>query len=148
MPNPPSTSPTLIEQVAAYLAAAGLGVYAPNDVTGTIFLVLLPETPAQAIAVAQYGGPEADARLGYDNPSIQVRVRGLDTDVTDALRTAQRVYDTLHGLHDTTLPGGIWLSLCVGTQSGPVYIGRDLSGRHEYTVNFRTEVRNTAGGRE
>lgn len=141
-------TPTLIEQVAALLAQRGLGVYAPDDTTGTIFLAALPEQPAQAIAVAQYGGPESDAKLGYDQPSIQIRVRGLDTDATDANRTAQRVYDTLHGLSSITLPGGIWLANCIGTQGGPVYIGRDLSARHEYTVNFRMEVRNTAGVRE
>jgi hypothetical protein len=141
-------TPTLIEQVAALLGQRGLGVYAPDDTTGTIFLAALPEQPAQAIAVAQYGGPESDAKLGYDQPSIQVRVRGSDTDATDALRTAQRVYDALHGLSSITLPGGIWLVSCVGTQGGPAYIGRDLSGRHEYTVNFRMEVRNTAGARE
>lgn len=140
--------PTLIEQFAAYLAVAGLGTYAPNDVTGTIFLAALPEQPVQAIAVAQYGGPEADAKLGYDTPSIQVRVRGLDTDATDAARTAQRVYDVLHGLANTALPGGIWVVSCIGAQSGPTYIGRDMSGRHEYTVNFRLEIRNTAGARE
>lgn len=139
---------TLLEQLAQYLANAGLGAYAPNDVTGTIFLSALPETPDQAIAVARYGGPEADAKLGYDTPSIQVRVRGLLTDAADAERTAQRVYDVLHGLANTALPGGIWLVSCIGSQSGPTYIGRDMSGRHEFTVNFRTEVRNTAGGRE
>lgn len=138
---------TLIEQVAALLGQLSLGVYAPNDTTGTIFLAALPEQPVQAIAVAQYGGPESDAKLGYDQPSIQVRVRGLE-DATDALRTAQRVYDALHGLSSITLPGGIWLVSCVGTQGGPAYIGRDLSGRHEYTVNFRMEIRNTAGARE
>lgn len=141
-------TPTLIEQVAALLGQLEVGVYAPNDTTGTIFLAALPEQPIQAIAVAQYGGNESDAKLGYDQPSIQVRVRGLDTDATDALHTAQRVYDALHGLSSITLPGGIWLVSCVGTQGGPAYIGRDLSGRHEYTVNFRMHVRNTAGGRE
>jgi hypothetical protein len=142
------TTPTLIEQVAAQLALAGVGTYSPADTTGNIFLAALPEQPVQAIAVAEYGGPEADSKLGYDTPSIQVRVRGLDTDATDAARTARDVYTALHGLHETTLPGGIYLLLCVGTQSGPTYIGRDLSGRHEYTVNFRMEIRNTAGGRE
>jgi len=138
--------PTLIEQVARAAGPARVGAYSPNDTTGTIFLSALPDTAGPGDRVAQYGGIESDAKLGYDQPSIQVRVRGSDTDAPMPCGPLSGS-TTPSRLSSITLPGGIWLVSCVGTQGGPAYIGRDLSGRHEFTVNFRMHIVNTAAAR-
>ena len=136
------------EEVAQLLTVLGVCNYQPNDVTGDAFLLRLPDQPDSAVSVTRYGGTESDAHLGYDEPTVQVRVRGPNTDPRVAAARAQKVYDKLHGISDRTMPGGTWLTSCIGTQGGPIYIGPDETGRHEYTVNFRFHIRNLSGVRE
>lgn len=131
---------TLLEELAQLLADLGLGTYTPTGTGGTIYLATLPTSPDRAMAIALYGGGESDARHSHDAPSVQVRCRGTATDARTAETDAQAVYDTLHGLQAQTLAGGTWLRHLVGVNGGPVYIGRDGNGRHEYTINFRAEI--------
>ncbi|MCP2261084.1 hypothetical protein LX15_004804 [Streptoalloteichus tenebrarius] len=139
---------TLLEQLAHLLHDLGLGVYrADGRPGGDVFLAVLPQAPDSAVAVARYGGGEADSLLGWDEPRIQVRVRGPARDARVAEARAQAVYDALHGLGPRALVGGTWLQLVVGVTSGPAYIGRDQAGRHEYTVNLRLEIRNRSVNR-
>ncbi|MGH3323261.1 MAG: minor capsid protein [Streptomyces sp.] len=132
---------TILEEFAALLELRALGTFKEDgSAGGTIFLAALPTTPDDAIAVARYGGPESDSRLPYDELALQIRVRGKANDARTAETKAQAVYDGLHGLGMLTLPGGTWLQLAIAAQGGPIYIGRDDNGRHEYTVNVRAEV--------
>lgn len=139
---------TLLEEVAALLDELGVGTYhADGTAGGTIYLAALPSAPDRAIAVARYGAGESDSRLGYDEVNLQIRTRGTRTDARTAEQDAQSVYDALHGLGERTLPGGTWLQLAVAGQGGPIYIGRDEAGRHEYTVNVRAELRRVTSNR-
>lgn len=139
---------TITEEFAQLLHSLGIGVYDLAGSTGDIFLTSAPDTPDSAIGIARYGGQEADSLLGWDSPSVQVRIRGDNMDPRVAENRAQRVYDALHGLASRRLPGGTWLALCVGTNSGPAYMGRDLKGRFEFVCNFRTEIRNASAQRQ
>ncbi|MBA9003733.1 minor capsid protein [Thermomonospora cellulosilytica] len=131
---------TLLEEFARLLELRGLGEYHEDgSAGGSIFLAALPSSPDRCKAIALYGGGDADSRLAYDEPSLQVRCRGT-TDPRTAEADAQQVYDALHGLGMLTLPGGTWLQLMLAKQSGPVYIGRDVNGRHEWTVNLQAEI--------
>lgn len=129
---------TLLEEWCAALADLGLGTYmADGTAGGTIFTPTLPTEPDQALAVARYAGAEGTVGV-ITEPRIQIRVRGTADDGRDAERTAQDVYQLVHGLRYRFLaPGGTWLVAAFGVQSGPVYVGRDGNGRHEYTVNVR-----------
>lgn len=139
---------TLTEEVAQLLAELDVGTYhADGTPGGTIYLTVLPPRPDVALAVALYGGTEASALHSYDEPRVQVRTRGTAEDVRSGERLAQSAYDALHGLGMITMPGGTWLQLAVGLQSGPAYIGRDDSGRHEWTVNVRIEVQRSTPNR-
>lgn len=138
---------TFLEEFAQLLEHLGLGTYAPESVGGTIYLATLPTAPDECMAIARYGGGESDSRLAYDEPSIQVRVRGTAADARTSEQQAQDVYDAVHGLGMRELVGSTWLQLIVGTQGGPIYIGRDGNGRHEYTVNFRAEISRTSTNR-
>ncbi|MEV4320991.1 minor capsid protein [Microbispora rosea] len=132
---------TLLEEFAALLAELDLGTYQADGATGgTIFTTKLPSTPDRCMAVARYGGAESDSRNPWDQPSIQIRCRGSATDSREAEADAQAVYDALHGLGMRTLPGGTWLQLAICGGGGPVYIGTDQNGRHEYVVNARCDI--------
>lgn len=139
---------TLLEEWARLLELLGLGAYRVDGATGgTIFLAALPTSPDEAIAVARYGSGESDSKLPYDEVNLQFRCRGTLEDARKAEATAQAIYDALHGLGPRALPGGTWLQLAVAAQGGPIYIGRDTNGRHEYTVNVRAEMRRTTPNR-
>jgi hypothetical protein len=131
---------TITEELAALLAELGLGDYrADGSAGGDVFLAALPQSPDEAVAVARYPAGESDSRLGYDEVNAQYRCRAPNTSVAED--RAQNIYDALHGLGNRVLPGGTVLQLAVGIQSGPIYIGRDSNGRHEWTVNVRMELR-------
>lgn len=131
---------TLLEEFQQLPAALGLSL-------GPGFLAKMPSAPDRCFIVARYGGPESSLALPYDEPSIQYRLRGPSTDVRIAEADAELLYDALHGLEYRTLPGGTWLQLAVGVQSGPIFIGQDANGRPEYTVNIRAEVSRTSTNR-
>lgn len=138
----------LPEGIARYLAAEGIVTWDATGPDGNVHLERMPDddvVDGVRVAVYQYGGPEADTLHGYDEPGLQVKVRG-DGDPRTSRRVAQQIYDALHGLSDETLPDddATVLLACIGVQSGPVSIGTDERGRHEHVVNFRTEIRNTA----
>lgn len=132
---------TLLEEIIAYVSGLGLDV-------GPMFSTKLPAAPDRAVAVARYGGPESRLADNYDEPRLQFRCRGPAADVRVAERDAELLYDRLNGIEDIVLPGGTLLSLMVGLQAGPVYIGQDANKRDEYTVNFRTEIARTSTNRE
>lgn len=132
---------TLLEEFAYLAAELGLGTYTPDAPGGTIYTVLLPPDPDTCIAIARSGGAESLVTDDFDQPSIQIRIRGSAADTRTAEHLAERVYKAFHGLGPRTLAGGSTLILAVCTQSGPVYIGPDQLGRHEYTVNMRCELR-------
>jgi hypothetical protein len=139
---------TLAEEFAQLLADLGLGTYkADGTAGGTIYLHELPQGPDVALAVSEYGLAEADAKLPYAEPGIQVRVRGDAGDFRTAERLAKQVWDALHGLGGRTLAGGTWLQLALCQQSAPMPLGRDGNGRPEWTVNARCEIEQSTPNR-
>lgn len=141
---------SLLDGLAQYLADRGIGVYDPNGgaeaADWAIFMEHLPSSPDRAIALTLYGGRAPDSRNPWDFPRLQVRVRGTN-DPRDSHAKADAVYSLLHGLSSTPLPGGIWLSLATGVQSGPMPIGVDGNARHEHVVNFELSITNPTAHR-
>lgn len=137
----------LVDEIAQYLHQQGLGVFAPDGIGGDIFVATLPQAPDECVMLRPTGGFAADSKLGYDDPTVQILVRGTQDPRTGGER-AQAIYGALQGLHDVALPGGTWVVSCLGLQSGPVHIGSDGNGRHEYSLNFRFEIRSLSANRE
>ena len=132
---------TLSEEIAQLLEDLDLGTYQADGTTGgTIYLLRLPSSPDACMAVARYGGPESDATDDYDEPSVQIRIRGPAGDVRTGEQAAQAVYDGMHAIGSRTLAGGTWLQDAIGAQSGPIYVGVDGNDRPEWTVNLRCEI--------
>jgi hypothetical protein len=131
---------TLEEELALLLQTLSLGTYTPDGPGGTLYWPVAPSEPDVCTTLALYGGSESSSLDPYDEPRLQVRCRGDANDPRVPRLQADAVYTALHGLGHQPLAGGTELQLAVGISSGPEYMGRDQSGRHEYVVNFRIEV--------
>ncbi|MER5213703.1 minor capsid protein [Streptomyces sp. NPDC002838] len=131
----------LLDGIARHLLAKGLVDYRTADVGGDCFLESMPPAPDEAVVLSTYNdGREPDSKLGYDEPRVQVRVRGTK-DPRVSRQRCKAIYDELHGLGEVTLPDGTDLILSVALQNGPASIGTDQLGRHEHVCNFRMEHR-------
>ena len=138
----------LIVEIAKYLHNNNLGIFDETGTSGNIFISVLPSKPEQCISIYQTGGATADVKLGYDNPTIQLIVRGTGHP-KNSYDKALDIYNQLHGLSALEfIPGGSWIVSCIGLQSGPAYIGQDKNGRHEHSLNFILDVRNKSINRE
>jgi hypothetical protein len=138
----------LAEGIALYLTAKSLLTYGPDGTGGDTFLDDMPSAPDQAIALTLYeaSNSEPDSLLGYDEPRLQVRVRGTQ-DATVSRDRCRAIYEELHGLGPIVLPDGTRLILCVALQHGPAALGKDANGRHEHVCNFRAEIRSVTAHR-
>lgn len=136
---------SLLEGLAAQLAADGHGVWSPDApyADGQVGIVIgeVPARPEQIIALTRYRAPDDDELLGYDQPNVQVLVRGTADERVSRDR-AQAIYDRYTGATQLVLPNGERAVLIVGLQGGPIPLGRDDAGRHEHTVNFSIDHRN------
>ncbi|WP_406321050.1 minor capsid protein [Streptomyces sp. NBC_00519] len=127
-----------LNALARYLHAHGLLVYDPTGTSGDTFIETMPPAPDRAVSLALYGAGALDARNGWDERSLQVRVRGT-SDPRVSRRRAEGIYDALHGLAGCELPGGIWLVLAAAT-AAPAPLGTDTNGRHEHVTNYRLDI--------
>ncbi|MFI8104704.1 minor capsid protein [Streptomyces sp. NPDC086023] len=130
--------PDLLDGLARYLAERGHGTYGDALVGATIVLEHMPPGPDEVVVLTEYGGLEAHGRLPYDEPRVQVRVRGTtDPRVSRARATAIR--SELHGLSYTVLPGGTEVISAVALQT-VASLGQDDNRRHEHVVNVQFEI--------
>lgn len=138
----------LLVEIAQYLHNRGLVNFDETGVSGDCFISVLPSSPDEVVALYPSGGIEADGKLGYDSPGVQILIRGSQNPIS-ALSRAQSIYDALHGFGSGTfVPGGTWIVSCFCAQSGPVYLDRDQNERPEYILNFDLEIRNQNEYRE
>jgi hypothetical protein len=132
-----------------YLTAQGLVTYGEDNPDA--FLEDMPDTPvAVVVAFARPGGAETDGGNGYDEPGVQILVRGDPDDPGTPGRArsgygrASAIRAALHGLHSVTLAEGtedeVWLVQCLATQSQPINLGDDPDDRPRWSIDFRTEV--------
>lgn len=115
------------------------------------FLEDLPDKPVAAVAAfARPGGADTDGGHGYDEPGVQLLVRGDKTNPATPGRArsgytrAQAIRDALHGLSGVTLAEGtedeVYVVQMLATTSEPVNIGDDPDDRPRWSVTFRSEV--------
>lgn len=132
--------------LAKYLTTAGLVTYT-TAVGGDCFPERLPDTPDAAVMILSTGGnpTPAAATWGYNEPTVQLMVRGAPNDAATPQARAVALYGALQGLRYVTLdPGGddeVFVIVCESPQTAPVNIGTDLTGCYRYTLNFALHVR-------
>lgn len=133
--------------LAKHLDAVGLVRYDATGATGDVFLEHLPDAPDEALMVLSTGGNPLGpaATYGWDEPTVQVMVRGVAEDPETPQATAQAIYDELQGLRYVTLDAGgddeVRLCSCSSLQTAPFNLGRDEKGRYRFTLNFALHVR-------
>lgn len=132
----------LLDGLARHLQDKTLVEYDPVGTSGDCFIESMPSAPDEAVALTIYDdGGEPDSKLGYDEPHVQVRVRGT-ADPRVSRRRCADIRSELHGLGPLTFPDGTELILSVALQNAPAALGVDETGRHEHVANFRMEIRN------
>lgn len=137
----------LIDGIARHLDALGIVEYDPTGTTGNTFAETMPPAPDVAVALTLYAdGTEPDSLLPYDEPRMQVRVRG-GTDPRTSRALCAAIRSELHGLGPITLPDGTELILSVCLQGAPASLGQDENRRHEHVANFRMEIHNPTAHR-
>ncbi|GGK90221.1 hypothetical protein Ppa06_58250 [Planomonospora parontospora subsp. parontospora] len=122
----------LLTGLAELLAARGVGDWNPSgiytDAQTAITISGLPSKPDLAISLTYYGlgNDGEDVTQADASAQVQVRIRGkADPRLVDDL--ADEVFEVLHGLSSTELPGGVWVLLCQRTIVAPP--DRDQNGR-------------------
>lgn len=133
--------------LAKYLDAIGLVIYEPLETGGDAFPEHLPDEPDEAVMLLSTGGNStpAAATWGYDEPTLQLMVRGAPNDPTTPQTRAVALYGALQGLRYTLLDEGgddeVFVIVCSTFQTGPYNIGTDEKGRYRYTLNVALYVR-------
>lgn len=131
----------ILHEMAQYLHNQSILDYDTTGITGHTFISVLPSSPDIAVALYARGGSPSDSKLGYQAPSIQIIVRG-GQDPREGYLLADSIYHEVHGFRNNSfIPGGRWIVSCLGAQSGPIHLGRDTNGRHEYSLNFNLDIK-------
>lgn len=133
----------LLEGLALYLHEHDLVTYVADGTGGDLFMEAMPSTPDTCVVLTCYGGPEPDSLLPYDQPRVQVRVRGT-TDPRVSRRRAKAIRSHLHGLGPVILPDGTNVISGLALQAAPESLGADGNRRFEHVVNFEFEIRETS----
>ena len=129
----------LVDGLAEQLAADGFGQWSPDSpyppgVVGIVVGPLAPD-PEHLIGLTTYQGPDTDDLLGYDQPNVQLRVRG-DADARTSRLRSHALWERYGGASGWRLPNGLWVVLVTPLQGGPIDAGRNPAGRYEHTVNL------------
>src|ERR1035437_756144 len=95
------------QALAEFLGSTIEGLAYSEGPGGNIFVDDMPEAPNRGVALYTQGGVEADSQLPYDEPSVQIMVRG-DSSPVWALNMWASLYSTLQGLRDQTIVGQVY----------------------------------------
>src|SRR5690606_13339950 len=129
----------MLEGIARYLHEKCIVTFDPTGVAGDIFMVTMPQQPADAVALRSTGGDEPLVRHPFDTRKFQVHVRG-GADPRPPLARAEAIYDALQGLAGVTLPDGTYVVAIGAVQAGPIRLGPDENDRHIFSLNFWARV--------
>lgn len=137
--------------VAAHITDADLGLtYDPDGADGNMSIEAMASTPDLFATVLSWGANPIDggsALHGYDEPTVQIAVRGPQHGARDAHDTAQAVWGLLVGLTSTTLADGTddetYVVLVKADQSAPSRLGPpDQNHRTTYAMNLAFHILN------
>lgn len=128
-----------------------------NPGSVNLFSSLLPDKPELAVAVIERGGlptvmwltgsPGASTARNneshLDQPVVQVFTRASMTGYNAGNTLMQGVFGALQGIVETIInpPDGGLFHLIASMQS-PMYLGRDLKERHQWSQNYSIQWEN------
>lgn len=129
----------LLDDLALYLQAQGLGAASTSTGERTIFRGMLPDQPDAAIGLLEYGGM-APVRAMFpavvqEQPRVQVLVRQPTYD--GARAKAEAIFTALDGVGNTTLtstgPRYGWIAAL----QSPFLLTRDANARVVLALNLQ-----------
>jgi hypothetical protein len=122
----------LIDDVATYLAAGGIGAVGTN-----IFKSYKADGPDAQVVVLDTGGPAPDSYIPTKNPTFQIYVRAKSYSLGRAKIDA--IVSLLHRAANFT-SGSTYFYFVLALQE-PGHLGVDEKGRDEFSVNFQCKTR-------
>lgn len=105
-----------------------------------IFFGSQPPRPDVCVTLYPRPSPRPSLRPPLEVRTVQCLVRGTQ-DIRVAAVKAEAIYTLLHGLREFSVPL-VELVLARATTAGPVHLGRDDKGRHEFSIEFEIYIRN------
>lgn len=130
-------TPLLLTGIAQLLDARGVATWrsAGAYTAGETAVVLggLPQSPDRVVALAGYGVGD-DGTLSDSTIGVQVTTRWGGQDPRPGDELVDAVFDTLHGLHDATLPTGVRVVLSM--RQSWTSLGQDANQRWRMVQNF------------
>lgn len=152
-------SNSLGDEICLFLQDQGLGLNFNGVGTINCFSTLLPDQPDLAIAIIERGGlptvmwltgpahsattyvpPVNESKL--DQPVFQVFARSGMTGYTAGNTLVQGIFGALQGIVERTLNTGGALFHLIASMQSPMYLGRDIKERHQWSQNFSTQWEN------
>lgn len=100
---------SFLEDIAAQLNMAGVGIYPGTTATRTIYIGEMPDSPDACIALYARPGRPKELFCDIQYPELHVEVRAAT--YAAAQTKAEAVDTALHGLHDTALNGHQYLTI-------------------------------------
>jgi hypothetical protein len=134
----------LAVEIAEYLDSQITNLkYDEDGTSGNVFISAYPSAPDVVVGVYPTGGNPVEEYLEWDKPTFQIVVRG-DRNPKTASDLSQSIFDILNDFWKGYLvDGGTYIWHISGVQSAPNYLGPDENGRHEYSLNFEVECKNS-----
>ena len=100
----------------------------------------MPEAPNECVCIYDTGGLRPLICIGgnekYEEPTIQVRIRGDKGKYKQAYTLIQGIRDTLHGTYEYTINGARYI--LIWCTSDILFLNYDENRRPLLSVNFRT----------
>lgn len=133
-----------LEDIAAFFAAAGFGVYDPSGATSTIFVGTIPDTPNTLIALEEYVGIASSVAWTIDGaalprfelPRVHITVRGEPYDYSTPRMTIEKIYQFCFQTYDRAIGGAGYNRLTpLGSGIFPMPVNADVNGRRMFTLN-------------
>ena len=128
------------------LLPTALGVWnSQNPAQWNVCVGALPSVTDRTILVNQTGGRNPYPHLSYNEPSMQVIVRGPKSGYVEARAKMDEVVTRLLGLNSVTVTGGdVWRF--VNQMGDIIWLGQDDNTRPMFSANFWGVVLPVASG--
>ena len=128
----------MLEDLAAFLDTAGVGVYSPGSgETRNIFVGNMPTSPDSVIVLHEYPRGPRDL-LGYKKAGLHVEVRGPARNYSTPRSLIESVITALHGQLNQTIGSDWYLGLQLLGEPELIRVEED-TGRRVFGSNFRVD---------
>lgn len=137
---------SLGDEICTYLENQGLGLNFSGAGTVNLFSTLLPDQPDLAVAIIERGGLPSVMWLTGNSPVVneshlerpvfQVFMRSGMTGYLAGNQMMQNVHGALQGIVETQINAGGALFHLIASLQSPMYLGRDIRERHQWSQNY------------